>query len=155
MGNELYVIFFYFLLINFCIIIFVLFFFCIVLDASGSVLVGGFQQGMFVSLGEFDQCLEIESDPTENPNIIYGQYCLLKPVVPLPENFNQDEPIAETRMPRVRKFLNDEYIDTYMGLYKFMQRTFLRVGLCLPHKCERQSVENAINRSKLLLVSLG
>ncbi|KAH9491201.1 hypothetical protein DERF_015932 [Dermatophagoides farinae] len=116
------------------------------LDASGSVLVGGFQQGMFVSLGEFDQCLEIESDPTENPNIIYGQYCLLKPVVPLPENFNQDEPIAETRMPRVRKFLNDEYIDTYMGLYKFMQRTFLRVGLCLPHKCERQSVENAINR---------
>nr|XP_027194180.1 nose resistant to fluoxetine protein 6-like [Dermatophagoides pteronyssinus] len=116
------------------------------LDASGSILVGGFQQGMFVSLGEFDQCLEIESDPTENPNIIYGQYCLLKPVVPLPENFNQDEPIAETRMPRVRKFLNDEYIDTYMGLYKFMQRTFLRVGLCLPHKCERQSVENAINR---------
>lgn len=122
------------------------------MDASGTIITGGFQQGMFVSLGEFDQCLEIQSDQTENPNIIYGQYCLLKPIVPLPENVEHGEPIAQSRIPRVNKFLNDEYIDTYLGLYKFMKRTFLRIGLCLPHKCERQSLENAINRSNFKII---
>lgn len=110
---------------------------------------------MFVSLGEFDQCLEIESDPDEDRNPIYGQYCLLKPVVPLPKMIKQGEPIATARMPQVHKFLNDEYIDTYLGLYKFIKRSFLRVGLCIPHKCDRENLEEAINQSTRLSSSLS
>ncbi|KAF7494136.1 Nose resistant to fluoxetine protein 6 [Sarcoptes scabiei] len=91
------------------------------LDASGSVFAGGFQAGMFVSLGEFDQCLEIESDPDEDRNPIYGQYCLLKPVVPLPKMIKQGEPIATARMPQVHK-------------------------MCIPHKCDRENLEEAINQ---------
>lgn len=107
-----------------------------------------------MSLGEFDQCLEtINESPDENVNNepIRGQYCLIKPIIPVPAEFRykQGEPVVQSNIATVNRFLNDEYIETYLGLYKFLKNTILRIGICLPDKCDPIEVENAANKSKL------
>lgn len=92
-----------------------------VFDATGGLLTGGYRQGKFVSLGQFDQCIESSSElPEENVNNepIRGQYCLIKPVIPLPSEYsgNHGEPVAQSNIATVNRFLNDEYIETYLGL---------------------------------------
>lgn len=120
-------------------------------DATGGLLTGGYRQGKFVSLGQFDQCIESSSElPEENVNNepIRGQYCLIKPVIPLPTEYRyvHGEPVAQSNIASVNRFLNDEYIETYLGLYKFLKNTILRVGVCLPDKCDPVDVENAMNK---------
>ena len=49
-------------------------------------LPSGLSQGVVSSFGEYDQCLGIRSQTTSHQNsdqIIYGKYCLVKPVLPL------------------------------------------------------------------------
>lgn len=133
----------------------------LVLDSSGQIFSGGFQQGKFASLGEFDQCLEIKGAESDEREPIYGQYCLIRPVVPVPEDttIRKDETIAHLDVPEVNRFLNDRYLQTYLGLYKFYKGALLQFGLCLPHQCKPANVEAAINQRKSqvswpLLISL-
>lgn len=56
--------------------------------------------------------------------------------------------MAQSNIATVNRFLNDEYIETYLGLYKFLKNTILRVGICLPDQCDPVEVENAMNKCK-------
>ena len=122
--------------------------FSVVFDSSATFLTGGFQEGKFVSFGEFDQCLDIESEKNERNEFIYGQYCLLKPIIPVPSEikFKKGEKFVQTKIASVNRVLNDDYIRTYLELYHYIKRTILRLGICLPNKCSAKSVENAINK---------
>ena len=122
------------------------------MDASGQFLSGGFQQGKFVSLGEFDQCLDTVSTDNGNNDPLYGKYCLVRPVIPVPEDthIKKGEQIARLHMPSISRFLNDEYLETYLGLYKFYRATLLQIGVCMPHKCQAENVQSAINQCNLI-----
>lgn len=106
---------------------------------------------MFASLGEFDQCLSIDNADDK----IYGQYCLVKPKFPLPaeESYREGEPLIPLRLPMMETFFQDKYIQMYLELYRFMRKTVLRLGVCLPQRCRPQNIEHAIN--KLLVRKTG
>lgn len=122
------------------------------MDASGALLQHGFAEGKFVSLGEFDQCLAVQSDPkvTVSGKRINGQYCLIKPVLPIPEKIPVNRnAVANSTVESVNVFLNDEYLEMYLELYKdAMRKTPLRYGVCLPAQCKPEDVEKAINYCK-------
>src|SRR5699024_8453092 len=79
---------------------------------------------------------------------IRGQYCLIKPIIPVPDKFKrkEGEVMANSSIEQVNKLLNDEYIETYIELFKLLKNTILRFGVCIPDKCNPVDVENAINK---------
>ncbi len=131
-------------------------YFLAVLDSTGSLLqAGGFQEGKLVSLAEFDQCLAVTSaDRADqiNGQSISGQYCLIKPVLPLPESMytsaeNGTVAIANSSLQKVNTFFaeNEDQLELYLELFKAMKKTILRFGVCLPVQCKAADVERAIN----------
>src|SRR6218665_147049 len=128
-----------------------------VIDATGSVITGGFQEGRFVSFGEFEQCIAIQSkndDEMIAGKPIRGQYCMVKPVIPLPDSIVRGESIVKPEVEIMNRVLSDQYIETYLGLFRYMKNTILKLGLCLPSNCKPQEIENALNKCTYLLCHL-
>ncbi len=130
--------------------------FILVLDAMGK-LPSGLLEGVFASFGEFDECLDIES-PSDDGSPIYGQYCLLKPVIPFPkvESYDpNDEKLASIDSFSLgRDILKENNVDRYGELNSILKLieqmniangTFVKLGICIPHKCRAEDLEKAVN----------
>ena len=126
----------------------------------GHLMPSGLLEGVPASFGEFDECLDIESPP-ENGSPIYGQYCLLDPVIPYPklENYYKiDEKINFIdSFKLLRDFLVENKINKYLEInpmLKFIEAMNLyngsvfRIGICIPDKCDPEDVGRTINKCK-------
>lgn len=122
----------------------------------------GLLSGVTSFLGDFDQCLSVKSPETANEEFT-GQYCLLRPILPLPDihkySSDKDEHlIGETKMLNYLASYNlDNYVQTNPVL-KFIEHMKTRNGrvmnlaLCLPSLCSPASLEKSFNRSKFSLL---
>ncbi len=58
----------------------------------------GLAEGVISSFGEYYECLDIKSPKNEeNKDIIAGQYCLMKIILPFPskESYREEEPVIQ------------------------------------------------------------
>jgi hypothetical protein len=131
-----------------------------VIDSMGNLVPSGLLEGVFASFGEFDECLDIES-PSENGSPIYGQYCLMSPVIPYPklDNYQQrDEKInfgdsfklwrdllVENR---VNKYLEINPVLKFIEAMNLINGSAFRIGICIPDKCDSEDVGRAISKCK-------
>lgn len=113
----------------------------------GSLHPKGVLEGVFSSFGEYDECLDIESPPGVTPPI-RGQYCMVKPIIPLP-------PLGSSKPGEIREnftvswlqlFNNNQYQDFIIEAFQFYNFTIVQLGLCIPSNCRPHDIENAINK---------
>jgi hypothetical protein len=119
----------------------------------------GFAEGLYSSLGDYDECLDITSPPNESnllsSSIIKGQYCLSKMILPFPseESYREGEPVEKPFESNI-SYKND------LNLYKFTSTKSLieklnqsngsiyNFGLCIPSVCRAEEIENLLNISE-------
>jgi hypothetical protein len=132
--------------------------FITVFDSMGHLIPSGLLEGVIASFGEFDECLDIKSPP-ENGSPIYGQYCLLSPVMPYPKVENYDPKDEEINFGESFKLLRDFLVEIKANKYveinpilKFIESinlsngTSFRTGICIPDKCDSEDAAKAINK---------
>lgn len=117
---------------------------------------GLLEGGPVVNMGEFDECLSIESEDNKEPKI-YGRYCLLSLVIPYPPQTHGaniepvDDLIKEMTSARNQSMSNllvkDYWHRIIDSLILYKGKT-ARFGLCLPSTCRVGDVEKAINEGK-------
>jgi hypothetical protein len=122
-------------------------------------------------LGEFDQCLEVESPEEEDLSKFFGQYCHWGPNAPFPprSSYKYGEPIDDYLMVMIDNQINsskdqksinaindiknvinnwdEENIDELFRYKDIFSDNMYRNGLCLPTTCHPKDVEFAINKS--------
>jgi hypothetical protein len=126
----------------------------------GYLMPSGLLEGVFASFGEFDECLDIES-PSENGSPIYGQYCLMSPVIPYPKLNNYQQRDEEINFGDSFKLWSDFLVENKINKYleinpmlKFIEAMNLyngsvfRIGICIPDKCDPGDVGQAVNKCK-------
>jgi hypothetical protein len=119
----------------------------------------GFAEGLYSSLGDYDECLDITSPPNESnllsSSIIKGQYCLSKMILPFPseESYREGEPVEKPFESNI-SYKND------LNLYKFTSTKSLieklnqsngsiyNFGLFIPSVCRAEEIENLLNISE-------
>jgi len=116
-------------------------------------------------LGEFDECLSIESPEEPGKPRIVGQYCRWGPAFPLPPrgSYKIGEPIdpyvmdmmknsTDKRIINLRKYINgldQEKVDQLFYELEYSQSyDFKTGGSCLPTTCKPKDVEYAINKCR-------
>lgn len=123
-------------------------------------LPSGMMAGIGSYLGDFDQCLAIRNPSS---NRYEGQYCIIKPLLPLPE---RNDPIMMDRdnfsveqNEKIIKFYSRYNIDRYLRknpIMKFVEimRSFkgrlTNFAICLPDSCRAEQMEIAFNKCKPL-----
>jgi hypothetical protein len=113
----------------------------------GSLKLDGILDGVFSSLGEFDECLDIESPKSSDNPVIKGKYCLLKPIIPVPKvgSFRIGDKRPNFSIEWLENRIEDKYINSMIETFEFLNRTIFRFGICIPSTCSQTEVENAIN----------
>jgi len=121
-------------------------------------LPSGLAEGVSTSFGEYDECLDIESESTEsNQNVFYGQYCLAKPIIPSDIlnslvfdyksiNLTHKQP---TELKDLTTFIGNN-IEKFKLVLAFNSANFsiFRLGICIPSACTPIEIENFINKSE-------
>ena len=104
----------------------------------------GILEGVFSSVGEYNECLDIRS-PSDSQIAITGQYCLAKPIIPHPKrnSYRKGEPILNIFS------IPEQYIDEVIDLLYLFNGSLINVGICIPSTCSPIDVQNAINQSKV------
>jgi hypothetical protein len=121
----------------------------------GHFLPSGLAEGVFSSFGEYYECLDIKSPKNEeNKDIIAGQYCLMKIILPFPsyESYREGEPMIQNTIGnKYAKEVNFENFNTVknfiVGLNE-VEGAFYRIGICIPSVCSAHEIETMINRSE-------
>lgn len=120
----------------------------------------GLLSGVTSFLGDFDQCISVTS-PESTSEPFHGQYCLLKPVLPLPTmkkylGESDENLINETKiMDYLATYKLDNYVKTNPVL-KFIERMrsingrVLNIALCVPDLCSSKQLEISFNRRMAL-----
>jgi hypothetical protein len=116
----------------------------------------GIMDGKLSAFGQFDECLDIESQPN-NGKAFYGKYCLAKTPIhflhPIVRSNKDNDSLHENS-------LKSKYFSAYKldnNLLKMMQAinlfdiSYYRLGLCIPSTCDAKEIERAVNKSKLSL----
>ena len=108
----------------------------------------GLLSGVTSFLGDYDQCLSVKSPENANEEF-NGQYCLLRPILPLPDvrkytGATDENLIGETKLLNYLASYNlDRYVKTNPVL-KFIEHMKTRNGrvmnlaICLPDLCSPQ-----------------
>lgn len=123
----------------------------------------GILSGISSLFGDFEQCLAVKSPETATEDFA-GQYCLLQPIIPLPDvrhmSFKKhDNQIGESKILHYLSALNlDRYarinaVYKYIEFMKLNQGRLLDIAICLPNTCSPKQVESSIN--KLLYPLIG
>lgn len=120
----------------------------------------GLLDGLFTSVGEYEECLHIVS-PDYKLNGIQGQYCLAKVALPfLNPSYDSSayDHSAETTLKRsFIEHLNLNY-DELNNKLKMLQLTnmfnesYFRVGICFPSTCTAVELARVVNKCKCFLV---
>lgn len=118
----------------------------------------GLLSGVTSFLGDFDQCLSVSSPDTASEEF-KGQYCLLRPILPLPE-IKRYSGAADEGLIRETKLLNylaayqlDGYVETnpvlkFIEHMKTIDGRVLNFGLCIPNLCSPGQLEKSFNKRK-------
>jgi hypothetical protein len=121
----------------------------------GHFLPSGLAEGVGSSFGEYYECLDIKSPKNdENKDIIAGQYCLMKIILPFPseESYREGEPVIQnTIATRYAKEMNLEIFNTVKGIIDSLnlaEGAIYRLGICIPSVCSAHEIETMINRSE-------
>ncbi|XP_042905028.1 nose resistant to fluoxetine protein 6 [Parasteatoda tepidariorum] len=121
------------------------------IDATGKIP-SGILEGTSVSLGDYDECLDIEVgkkdvQPKKPDDVLFrGQYCLLENHRPESiqraiddfQNGNKETPISKTKT-----FLN------MLVKYKHLTNSTFKLGICVPSKCTEEDVRNILSSETL------
>jgi hypothetical protein len=125
------------------------------------------QPGLINRIGEYDQCLSVESPPDYSKEIpiIRGQYCKAQIVFPMPanEDWNINEPFdnylneifnnIETNGSFIKNLLNNGVTPTVVQLMvqglNLIHDEVEFVGLCVPSGCQAKHLQEAINKGKI------
>ena len=126
------------------------------------------------NFGEYDECISIESTIEPEKPTIRGQYCFVKPSLPLPKSnsYRSGEPIDNYLEEMIKKLINSseklksripkEYdINNYTLTEESIEKVLsigdiianmsfpgYPIGICIPTTCKPQDIENAINKCK-------
>lgn len=112
----------------------------------------GILDGVTTSFGEYDECLSIESPEYDNDKSkFYGQYCLMKPVLPLPSL----DPNAKMNTYFTSKNNNEsndnnwetEILPKLILFNNITNKDLFRIGICFPSWCKPNDMQTAINKS--------
>ncbi|OTF82036.1 hypothetical protein BLA29_014506, partial [Euroglyphus maynei] len=88
-------------------------------------------EGTLSSIGDYKQCLEIESPQSNDKNLqkFRGKYCLARPIVPHPPPYGNVKIPPDQSLPfNIPISLADEISD---ALY-FFNRSLINIGICIP-----------------------
>ncbi len=130
--------------------------FILVFDSMGKIP-SGLAEGVSTSFGEYDECLDIESDSSERGHQFYGQYCLAKLLIPKNllnslvfdhKSLNFTHKISD-EMKDLNSFMHSN-VDKIKLILAFNSVNFslFRSGFCIPSTCNALEIGNAINKSK-------
>jgi len=129
----------------------------LVIDTIG-IPTSGFADGVQSSFGEYDECLNIKSQNSEdNNNVFTGQYCLLKLILPYPEKEDTSQNQTIELGSRYANEMNLQKLFTVKALIERLNLwngTVFRFGICIPSVCSAHEIENMLNKSRLSLIFL-
>jgi hypothetical protein len=121
----------------------------------GHFLPSGLAEGVSSSFGEYYECLDIKSPKNdENKDIIAGQYCLMKIILPFPskESYREGEPVIQNAIDnKYAKEMNLEILATVKRIIdrlNLAKGVVYRLGICIPSVCSANEIETMINRSE-------
>jgi hypothetical protein len=129
------------------------------MDSTGKIP-SGLIEGVSSMFGEYDQCLDIESNPTENySQIIRGKYCLATPDIKFPSFEELKRNFSIKFLTNKTNHLLNEILRQKINTIKLLMAnnnylskfTLFRFGLCIPSNCEAKHIERAINRGQYWL----
>ena len=123
----------------------------------------GLLSGVTSFLGDFDQCLSVKSPETASEEFS-GQYCLLRPILPLPDvkhtGSSDESLIGETKLLNYLASYNlDRYVQTNPVL-KFIEHMkthkgrVMNLAICLPDLCSPKQLEKSFNRRKSYRIAI-
>lgn len=119
------------------------------IDSSGR-LPSGALSGTLTDLGEYDQCLQINSRWRDNEVGIRGMYCsiFLRPTLP-------KKPVLHTIANPLNSLLEASKPGTVTrhvaSNAHFLYYISVRIGVCLPAKCDSNDVHTMANKMAKLL----
>ncbi len=115
----------------------------------------GLAEGVTSSFGEYYECLDIKSLNNEkNEDIIAGQYCLMKIILPFPstEPYREGEPVIQniisTRFVKETNLGNLNTVKSIIVGLNLVNGAIYRLGICIPSVCSAHEIETMINRSE-------
>jgi hypothetical protein len=121
----------------------------------GDFLSSGLAEGVVSSFGEYYECLDIKSPKNEeNKDIIAGQYCLMKIILPFPseESYREGEPVIQNIIgTQYQKEINKQfsnYVKSAISGLNLIEGAVYRLGICIPSVCSAHEIETMINRSE-------
>lgn len=128
----------------------------LVLDSMGKIP-SGLAEGVSTNFGEYDECLDIESDSSENGHQFYGQYCLAKLMIPKDllnslvfdyKSLNFTHKTSH-EVKDLNSFMHSN-VDKIKLILAFNSANFslFRSGFCVPSTCSALEIGNVINKSK-------
>jgi hypothetical protein len=121
----------------------------------GHFLPSGLAEGVVSSFGEYNECLDIKSPKNEeNKDVIAGQYCLMKIILPFPskESYREVEPVIQNIIRN--KFAKETNLEIFSAVKSFIvglnlaKGAVYRLGICIPSVCSAHEIETMINRSE-------
>lgn len=111
------------------------------IDSSGRFPVG-FLHGTLTSLGNYEECTEINVN--EKKVKMQGQYCTVNLIPPMPKwkPFSS----AHLTMPEMANISGPDTVITYlMGFIHNLHVTTAKIGFCTPSKCTREDVDKLVD----------
>lgn len=108
-------------------------------------------------LGNFDQCISIQNPASSSENY-KGQYCLVKPILPLPEKIiveEQSEHLLANQTERIfrlasrynaEKYFKLNPITKFIEIIKSNRGRMTNFAICLPDACQSAKLEIALNK---------
>jgi hypothetical protein len=121
----------------------------------GHFLPSGLAEGVTSSFGEYYECLDIKSPKNEeNKDIIAGQYCLMKIILPFPskKSYREGEPMIQNTISN--KYAKEANLGNFNAIKSIItglnlaKGAFYRLGICIPSVCSAHEIETMINRSE-------
>ena len=110
------------------------------------------------SFGEWDECMELDSPQSSSTGLIVkGQYCVMELKVPVP--MVNEMMAAAAAGADVERHPVFQFIQKHLSVFKLsrmnsptkmvellniLNGTIFRTGLCIPHLCKAQEIENVI-----------
>ncbi len=136
----------------------------IVIDSYGNLWPPGLAEGRIASFGEYDECVGIKSPP-EDGKIIYGKYCTLQVLLPVPKAESYKREYEEIlKQKEYYKFFLDNIkimnLDNYVSVNPVLKMfegndmiygQMLRLGICVPHTCRPRDIAQVLNKSNYFL----
>ena len=114
----------------------------------------GLLEGIQSSFGEFNECLDIRSPPTEDKRID-GKYCLLNVKLPYPsmQSYADGEPTPQSQSPSLMEYYGLKKLSTTKSMIETLNLsngTIYRLGICVPSVCTPEEIEDTLNKSEFI-----